>query len=41
MARINCIKEMFFEKSMNYASIARAPGQDVKTVKKDFHQKEL
>ena len=32
MAQINCIREMYFEKGMNYASIARATGHDVKTV---------
>ena len=26
MAQINCIREMYFEKGMNYASIARATG---------------
>ena len=41
MARINCIREMFFEKGMNYASIARTTGHDVKTVKKYVHQKDF
>jgi transposase len=34
MAQVNCIREMFFEKGMSYAEIARATGHDVKTVKK-------
>ena len=34
MARTNCIREMFFEKGMNYASIARITGHDVKTLRK-------
>ncbi len=34
MAQVNCIREMFFEKGMNYAEIARITGHDVKTVKK-------
>jgi transposase len=43
MAQVNCIREMFFEKGMKYADIARATGYDVKTVKKyicmeDFNQ---
>ena len=37
MAQVNCIREMFFEKGMNYAEIARATGNDVKTVKKYIH----
>ena len=41
MARINCIREMFFEKGMNYASIARTTRHDVKTVKKYVHQKDF
>lgn len=41
MARINCIREMFFEKGMNYASIARVTGHDVKTVKKYVHQEDF
>ena len=32
--RVNSIREMFFEKGMNYADIARVTGHDVKTVKK-------
>ncbi|MGB4618408.1 MAG: IS21 family transposase [Dethiobacteria bacterium] len=43
MAQVNCIREMFFEKGMSYADIARTTGHDVKTVKKyiymeDFNQ---
>ncbi len=34
MAQVNSIREMFFEKGMNYADIARVTGHDVKTVKK-------
>jgi len=26
MAKVNCIREIFFEKGMNYAEIARATG---------------
>jgi transposase len=41
MAQINCIREMYFEKGMNYASIARATGHDVKTVKKYINMKDF
>jgi len=34
MAKINSIREMFFEKGMTYADITRETGCDVKTVKK-------
>ena len=34
MAQVDCIRNMFFEKGMTYAEIARATGHDVKTVKK-------
>lgn len=34
MAHINFIREMYFEKGMNYADISRATGHDVKTIKK-------
>jgi transposase len=34
MAKINSIREMFFEKGKSYADIAKATGHDVKTVKK-------
>lgn len=37
MTQINCIREMFFEKGMNYAEISRTTGFDVKTVKKYIH----
>ena len=45
MAQVNSIREMFFEKGMNYAQIARATDCDVKTIKKyifkdDFNQPE-
>lgn len=29
MAQVNCIRELFFEKGMNYADIARATGHNV------------
>jgi len=43
MAQVNSIREMFFEKGMNYAQISRTTGCDVKTIKKyifkdDFNQ---
>jgi DNA-binding CsgD family transcriptional regulator len=41
MAQVNCIREMFFEKGMNYASIARITGHDVKTVKKYINMKDF
>ena len=34
MAHINFIREMFFEKGMNYSDISRATGHDVKSIKK-------
>jgi len=34
MAQVNSIREMYFEKGLNFAEIARATGFDVKTVKK-------
>ncbi|NMD43073.1 MAG: hypothetical protein GYA86_07170 [Firmicutes bacterium] len=34
MAQVDSIREMFFEKGMSYAEIARTTGHDVKTVKK-------
>ena len=34
MTQVNCIREMYFEKGMNYAEISKATGFDVKTVKK-------
>jgi transposase len=37
MAQVNCIREMFFEKGMSYADIARTTSHDVKTVKKYIH----
>ncbi len=37
MAQVDCIRNMFFEKVMTYAEIARATGHDVKTVKKYIH----
>ena len=45
MAQVNSIREMFFEKGMNYAQIAKVTGNDVKTIKKyilkdDFNQPE-
>ncbi len=45
MTQVNSIREMFFEKGMNYAQIARVTGCDVKTIKKymfkdDFKQPE-
>jgi len=41
MAQVNCIREMFFEKGMNYASISRITGHDVKTVKKYINMKDF
>ena len=41
MARINCIREMYFEKGMSYASIAKTTGHDVKTVKKYIQQEDF
>ena len=43
MAQINSIRQLFFEKGLNYAEISRITGVDVKTVKKyirmeDFNQ---
>lgn len=38
MTKINYIRKMFFEKSINYAEIARTTGFDVKTVKKYIFQ---
>lgn len=34
IAKINSIREMFFEKGMNYSDITRETGCDVKNVKK-------
>ena len=34
MAQVNSIRELFFEKGLTYAEIARTTGHDVKTVKK-------
>ena len=34
MAEINTIKEMYFEKGLSYAEIARTTCNDVKTVRK-------
>jgi len=41
MAQVNCIREMYFEKGMNFASIARATGHDVKTVKKYINMEDF
>ena len=41
MAQVNCIREMFFEKGMSYADIARTTGHDVKTVKKYIHMEDF
>lgn len=45
MAQINSIRELFFEKGLGYAEIARSTGFDVKTIKKyvlkeDFNEPE-
>jgi transposase len=45
MAQVNSIREMFFEKGMTYAQLARVTGYDVKTIKRyilknDFNQPE-
>ena len=34
MAQVNYIREMYYEKGMNYAEISRATGHDAKTIKK-------
>lgn len=39
MAKINCIREMFFEKGLSYAEISRVTGHDVKTVRKYIQMK--
>src|SRR5690554_1035515 len=41
MAQVNCIREMYYEKGMNFASIARATGRDVKTVKKYINMEDF
>jgi len=41
MAQVNSIREMFFEKGMSYADIARMTGHDVKTVKKYVHMEDF
>ena len=38
MNQVNRIRELFFEKGMNYAEISRITAFDVKTVKKYVHQ---
>ena len=38
MAQVNSIREMFFEKGLNYSEIARATGRDVKTIKQYIHR---
>jgi len=41
MTQVNSIREMFFEKGLNYAEISRATGYDVKTVKKYIYQEDF
>ena len=41
MAQVNSIRELFFEKGLNYAEISRVTGFDVKTVKKYIHMKDF
>ena len=41
MAQVKCIREMFFEKGMSYADIARTTGYDVKTLKKYIHMEDF
>ncbi len=41
MTQVNSIREMFFEKGLNYAEISRATGYDVKTVKKYIYREDF
>lgn len=41
MARVNYIREMYFEKGMSYAEISRETGHDVKTVKKYIYMEDF
>lgn len=41
MAQVNRIRELFFEKGLNYAEVSRVTGSDVKTVKKYIHQEDF
>ena len=41
MTQVNCIREMYFEKGMNYAEISKATGFDVKTVKKYIQMEKI
>lgn len=41
MTHVNFIREMFFEKGLNYAEISRICGFDVKTVKKYIFQEDF
>jgi len=41
MAQINSIRQLFFEKGLGYAEIARVTGFDVKTVKKYVHMEDF
>lgn len=41
MTQVNFIREMFFEKGLNYAEISRMSGYDVKTVKKYIFQEDF
>ena len=38
MTQVNRIRELFFEKGLNYAEISRVTGADVKTLKKYIQQ---
>jgi len=41
MAQIDSIRQLFFEKGLGYAEIARVTGFDVKTVKKYVHMEDF
>lgn len=41
LTQVNCIREMFFEKGLNFAEISRTTGCDVKTVKKYIFQEDF
>jgi transposase len=41
MAQIDSIRQLFFEKGLGYAEIARITGFDVKTVKKYVHMEDF